>query len=300
MIYGTGSNARGLAEALEDDAECHVVGFLDSDPSLEGRRVSRLRVFAIRDLEAIFYGWNCHEVILTVADSSDDHDQEIVNRLIAGQIPFRCLPSITRPIQHRDHGESYNDLDEEALLGRRIIRSKVDLISKDIKNRCVFVSGAGGSIGGEICKQVVLQMPKKLVIFDSSESALYRINLQLTELFDQLEPANGCELVCVLGNVLDYQRLADIFRTHKPETVYHAAAYKHVPIVESNWVEGIRNNTIGTYLLGKTALENKVSKLVLISTDKAVRPTSVMGASKRAAEMIIEEFAQTSEKQNLR
>ena len=125
LIYGTGSNARGLAEALEDDAECHVVGFLDSDPSLEGRRVSRLRVFAIRDLEAIFYGWNCHEVILTVADSSDDHDQEIVNRLIASQIPFRCLPSITRPIQHRDHGESYNDLDEEASC-RRIIRPKVD------------------------------------------------------------------------------------------------------------------------------------------------------------------------------
>jgi FlaA1/EpsC-like NDP-sugar epimerase len=211
---------------------------------------------------------------------------EILGQIRNAQVSVRTLPSFNDLPQGKVKISDLQELDIDDLLGREPVAPSYSLLEKNIANKVVLVTGAGGSIGSELCRQIILEKPSKLVLYEQGEFNLYRLHQELLSLVDQLNLA--VTLIPVLGSVRDERRLQEIFIQEQPQTVYHAAAYKHVPLVEENPVEGILNNVFGTLSTAKIAMENGVENFTLISTDKAVRPTNVMGASKRLAEMVLQ------------
>jgi FlaA1/EpsC-like NDP-sugar epimerase len=287
LIYGSGVAGRQLLNAMSNNHDMRVVGFLDDDPRLQGQTLNGLRVYNPADLASIVSENGINTVLLALPSISRHRRNEILATIKAAKVAVRTLPSVTDLAQGRVTVSDLRELDIEDLLGRDPVPPDQTLLGKNIHAKVVLVTGAGGSIGSELCRQIAAIGPKKLVLFEQSEHALYQIHAELERRLDN----QSTELVTLLGNVQDKRHMTEVMALIKPHTVYHAAAYKHVPLVEHNPAEGLKNNVFGTLVTAQAAIAADVADFVLISTDKAVRPTNVMGASKRLAEMVLQALA---------
>ncbi len=287
LIYGAGVSGRQLAAALDGSREMSVAGFIDDDPALTGSMLNGHRIYARTNLAQLVDKGEVTHVLLAIPSAARKRRNEILETLRPLGVKVRTLPAIMDLAHGRVEMGALRELDIEDLLARDVAAPDPILFSRNILGKTVLVTGAGGSIGSELCRQILAAKPLSLLLVDSSEYALYAIDRELSA---RASGTPTC-IVPLLASVRDEKRLRDIFKTWRPETVYHAAAYKHVPLVEHNPAEGIRNNVFGTMIAAQLAREVGVSDFVLISTDKAVRPTNVMGTSKRLAEMILQAFA---------
>ena len=294
LIYGAGEAGRELAAALSHSHVTNVIGFLDDDPRLHGSQIRGLPVYNPSDIATIASKKRVVEVMLALPRISRRRRGEILQSLRGQNVVVRTLPSYSDLAEGRVTVNDIRELSISDILGRDTVAPDPALMRRDIANKIVMVTGAGGSIGSELCRQIFAHNPKKLVLFDHSEYALYAI---LQELQSRLTPeTSSVELTAILGSVTDKPRVDQLFLTSAPDTVFHAAAYKHVPLVEDNLFEGIKNNLFGTLVLSQAAIDAGVKKFVLISTDKAVRPTNIMGASKRLAELVLQALSTTQSK----
>ena len=291
LIYGAGSAGRQLAAGLSNSSEMSVVGFLDDDKSMWGSDLNGKTIYPPEELPDLIESLAVSDVLLAIPSASRKHRNETVDRLRGHKISVRTLPGISELADGKITISDLRPLQIEDLLGRDPVPPDPALISKSISGRCILVTGAGGSIGSELCRQIIQQGPSQLILFDHGEYNLYAIEQELLA-FSQSHDIE-VDIVPWLASVADAGRVADVFSAYKPATVFHAAAYKHVPLVEANPTEGARNNIFGTKVVAEQAIENGCANFVLVSTDKAVRPTNVMGATKRMAEMVLQSFAQT-------
>jgi FlaA1/EpsC-like NDP-sugar epimerase len=287
LIYGAGGAGRQLASAMVNSPEIRVVGFLDDDERLHGQVLNGLPIYNPVDLAEILAEASVTDVLLAIPSSSPRRRNEILESLKTLKIAVRTLPGLSDIATGKISLSDVRELDIDDLLGRDTVLPNQALMANNIKNKVVLVSGAGGSIGSELCRQILSVSPTKLLLIEQSEFALYAIHQELEEKISGTKTL----LVPILANVQDKARMLEIMSTWRPETVYHAAAYKHVPLVEHNPAEGIKNNVIGTLHTAQAAVECEVADFVLVSTDKAVRPTNIMGASKRLAEMTLQALA---------
>ena len=287
LIYGAGRTGRQLAAAMANSHEMQVVGFLDDDDRLHGHILNGQPIYGPGDLPNLVSTLNISDVLLAMPSIGRKRRNEILSDMRSAHVSVRTLPSVTDLAQGKVSISDLRDLDIDDLLGREPVVPNHILLSKNIVNKVVLVTGAGGSIGSELCRQILSVGPESLLLIEQTEFALYAIHQELEEKLPDLKT----KLVPLLASVQDDQRMHEIMSTWKPDTVYHAAAYKHVPLVEHNPAEGIKNNVLGTLKAAKAAAENGVSDFVLVSTDKAVRPTNIMGASKRLAEMVLQALA---------
>ena len=294
LIYGAGDAGRELAAALSHSHVTNVVGFLDDDPKLHGSYIRGLPVYNPSDIAKITSKTRVAEVMLALPRINRRRRGEILQSLRGQNVVVRTLPSYSDLAEGRVTVNDIRELSISDILGRDTVAPDPALMRRDIANKIVMVTGAGGSIGSELCRQIFAHNPKKLVLFDHSEYALYAI---LQELQSKTAPeTSSVELTAILGSVTDKTRVEQLFKRIAPDTVFHAAAYKHVPLVEDNLFEGIKNNLFGTLVLSEAAIAVGVKKFVLISTDKAVRPTNIMGASKRLAELVLQALSTTQNK----
>jgi FlaA1/EpsC-like NDP-sugar epimerase len=289
LIYGAGEAGRQLASAMVNSPEIRVVGFLDDDDRLYGSVLNGLPIYNPVDLDEILVEVPVTDVLLAIPSASPRRRNEILGSLKLHKISVRTLPGLSDIATGKVSLSDVRDLDIDDLLGREPVQANRNLLLNNIDNKVVLVTGAGGSIGSELCRQILALGPTKLLLIEQSEFALYSIHQELEEKSDGLKTL----LVPLLASVQDETRIKEIMSVWLPDTIYHAAAYKHVPLVEHNPVEGIKNNVIGTLCTGQAAAEHGVANFVLISTDKAVRPTNIMGASKRLAEMVLQALADT-------
>lgn len=287
LIYGAGTAGRQLAAALANSREIKVAGFIDDDARLHGNLLNGLAIYKPADLNSLVARHNIRDVLLALPRLSRPRRNEILREIHKARIAVRTLPSMSDLAHGKVEISDVQELDIDDLLGREPVTPNQGLLSKNISSKVVLVTGAGGSIGSELCRQVLALGPTKLLLVDQSEFALYSIHQELEERGAGQETV----LLPLIASVLDEARMRKIMSTWHPDTVYHAAAYKHVPLVEHNTGAGIENNVFGTLTVAQAAAENGVTTFVMISTDKAVRPTNIMGASKRLAEMILQAFA---------
>jgi FlaA1/EpsC-like NDP-sugar epimerase len=289
LIYGAGAAGAQIAEAIQRKRQLTLIGFLDDDPHLIGKTINAHTVYRLRDIPKLIELYAVTDILLAMPTISRSRRNEILAALRQHHVRIRSLPDLSELAQGKATIADIHELDIVDLLGREPVAPNPALISRNIRGKVVMVTGAGGSIGSELCRQILAVKPAKLLLLEHSEFSLYQIHSDLTALAAELNvPA---ELIPLLGSVRDYERIREICMVWKPHTVYHAAAYKHVPLVEHNPAEGVRNNVFGTYNVARAAVESGVADFVLISTDKAVRPTNIMGASKRLAEMILQALA---------
>jgi len=284
IIYGAGSSGRQLAAAIGASGEFTIVGFLDDDRSLYGTRVNGLRVYPPAWLPELIERDKISDVLLALPSASRQRRNEIIEGLRGLSVGIRTLPGLMDLAHGRVEASDLRELTIEDLLTRDPVVPEGDAVHRKICGRTVLVTGAGGSIGSELCRQIVSAAPARLLLFDNSEYALYAIHRNLIE-------TTEIDVVPLLGSVVDEARLVEIMRAWAPDMVFHAAAYKHVPLVEHNPLEGLRNNVIGTLRVAEIAARMGVKDFVLISTDKAVRPTNIMGATKRLAELVLQGLA---------
>ncbi len=290
IIYGAGQSGRQLLHALHHGDQYHPVVFVDDDNRLQRSIINGLRVARPEDLEQLIGKHDITQVLLAVPSASPERRKEIINSLVGLPVHVRTIPTIDELLAGEASVNQIRDVDLDDLLGREPVPPHPELVERCITDKVVMVTGAGGSIGSELCRQIIQSGPRELVLLDNSEYALYTIERELRDIMETL--GLELELVALLGSVQDQNRLESIFRTFEVRTVYHAAAYKHVPLVEYNIAEGVANNVFGTWYAAEAARKAGVETFVLVSTDKAVRPTNIMGASKRFAEMILQGLAQ--------
>ncbi|MBT2300796.1 polysaccharide biosynthesis protein [Variovorax paradoxus] len=289
LIYGAGIAGAQTAAALSGTHDYSLVGFVDDDPQKVGRTINGVKVYAYAETAGVVARHAITDILLAVPSVSRQRRNQIIGQLQSLPVRIRSLPGLADLASGRVTVEDFRDLDIEDLLGREPVAAQPDLLAQSLARRVVLVTGAGGSIGSELCRQIALQKPSELLLVEHSEFALYRIHQELASLVTR--SGTDVRLVPLLANVCNFERMSAIFRTHRPAVVYHAAAYKHVPMVESNAGEGIVNNVLGTLNMAHVAIDANVDRFVLISTDKAVRPTNIMGASKRVAEMVLQSLA---------
>ncbi|MDR9808742.1 polysaccharide biosynthesis protein [Rhizobium hidalgonense] len=299
LIYGAGKAGRQLAAALTNSAELNVVGYLDDDPRLKGGVMGGLPIYDPSDLPELAETLGVHNVLLALPSASRQRRNEILEHIRKARVNVRTLPDLTALAQGRVTVSDIRELEIEDLLGREAVAPRQELLDKAMRNKVVMVTGAGGSIGGELCRQILRNAPSSLILLDQNEFALYNIDAELRKLAELYEHED-LQIVPILCSVRDQDRMEHIIQSWRPQTLYHAAAYKHVPLVEHNAVEGIKNNVMGTLVAARAAQKYGVSNFVLISTDKAVRPTNVMGASKRLAEMVLQALAAESTTDRMR
>ncbi len=284
-IYGAGVAGRQTFAALKAAPEYFVVAFFDDDPSLIGTSVQGLRVYAGKDFARIHQTLMVNEVLIALPSASRTRRREVIERLEPTKIRVRSLPGFNQLVNGQVSISDINEVDVADLLGRDAVPPSPELMEKDVTGKRVMVTGAGGSIGSELCRQLIAAKPSLLILWELTEYALYSIEQEIKGI------ANGIPIVPILGSVLHQERMTRVLKHYQIDTVYHAAAYKHVPLVEWNPFEGVVNNSVGTLRTAKSAIAAGVSTFVLISTDKAVRPTNVMGASKRLAELALQALA---------
>lgn len=289
LIYGAGRTGRQLAAAMTNSHEMQVAGFLDDDDRLHGHVLSGHPIYNPADLGNLVSTLTISNVLLAMPSLSQKRRNMILNQIRSARVGVRTLPSVTDLAQGKIGISDLRELDIDDLLGREPILPNYILLARNIVGKTVLVTGAGGSIGSELCRQILSVGPRKLLLIEQSEFALYSIHQDLEE----RNPNLAIVLVPLLASVQDSERIREILCTWHPDTVYHAAAYKHVPLVEHNPAEGIKNNVLGTLRMAQAAAENGVSDFVLVSTDKAVRPTNIMGASKRLAELALQALSAT-------
>lgn len=288
LVYGAGSAGRQLVSALENSFEMRVAGFLDDDYRLHGHILNGQPIFSPDDLGELIESKGITHVLMAIPSATRSRRNAILKKMSNHHVVIRTLPSVTDLAEGRVTVSDLRDLSIDDLLGRNVVAPNQILLAKKINTRVVLVTGAGGSIGSELCRQIVKLKPEKLLLVDISEFALYAIHSELEGVCEASGDRKAARIVPLLASVQDEERMREIMDTWMPETVYHAAAYKHVPLVEQNLAEGVKNNVFGTLTTCQVAIEKGVSDFVLISTDKAVRPTNVMGASKRLAELCLQ------------
>ncbi|PAJ74860.1 nucleoside-diphosphate sugar epimerase [Pseudoalteromonas sp. NBT06-2] len=296
VIYGAGSAGRQLANALAKGQEYYVAGFIDDDKTKHKTIIQGITVSGLESIEAIINKKNITRILLALPSVKRVHRKEILLNLESLPLLVQSIPGLADMVEGNAQIAEFKDVEIEDLLGRDPVAPKADLMAVNITNKVVMITGAGGSIGSELCRQIIKQNPKKLVLFELSEFALYSIDKELNEY--KAQHSIEVEILPLVGSVQHINRLEAVMISFNVQTVYHAAAYKHVPLVEHNVVEGVRNNIFGTYYAAKAAIKAKVNTFVLISTDKAVRPTNVMGATKRMAELCLQALAKTQNKTN--
>ncbi len=289
LIFGAGTAGVQTASALAVSGQFELVGFVDDDAFKVGRSINGVPVFAPQSIPDLVNRGLVTDILLALPSASRARRKEIIESLRSLPVHIRTLPDWADLASGRVTTQDFQELDIEDLLGRDPVPPNRDLLARNLVGKSVLVTGAAGSIGSELCRQIVQERPRQLLLLDHSEFGLYTIHQELLALAASRSPE--LELVPLLGSVTDATRLAEICHGYKPHTVYHAAAYKHVPLVESNPAQGIFNNVFGTLHTARAALASGVSNFVLVSTDKAVRPTNVMGASKRMAELVLQALA---------
>jgi FlaA1/EpsC-like NDP-sugar epimerase len=294
LIYGAGQQGIALANSLMTSDKFRPLAFIDDNKKKHKSVIHGLKVYSSTELddlldEQVSKGQS-KKVLLALGSASNSKRKRLLEQLASKKVEVLTTPSVNDIVSGKAKIEEVKKVDIEDLLGRDPVPPRSELIQQCITDQVVAVTGAGGSIGSEICRQVLTQKPKKLVLIELNEYSLYAIEQEL----NQLKEAKGLELdiISILGSVQREHRLSTIFSTFKVDTVYHAAAYKHVPMVEHNVVEGVRNNVFGTWYCAEAAIKAQVKNFVLISTDKAVRPTNVMGTSKRVAELVLQALAE--------
>jgi len=286
LIYGAGSAGRQLSTALNESKEYKPVAFIDDAPDIFNHSINGLKVYSKDDLEYLIKKKNIKEVLLAIPSISHSHRKEIINYLEPFPVLVRSLPSLSGLANGKIRINDLIEIDVNDLLGRDLVSPNKSLLKTNILEKVVLVTGAGGSIGSELCRQILLIKPKKIVLYEISESSLYVIEQELINI-----AIPEIEIFPVIGSIADQDRMEFICNFYGVQTIYHAAAYKHVPLVEYNQTQGILNNAIGTRMAAEAAISANVETFVLISTDKAVRPTSVMGVSKRIAELVLQALA---------
>ena len=290
LIYGAGNAGRQLAAAMNNSHQVNVVGYLDDDKNLHNNIMGGLKIFDPKDLVKLVGEMDVSFVLLAIPSASRARRNEILENMRAAKVTVRSMPDLTELARGNIKVSDTKELDIEDLLGRNMVAPNQFLLDKAIEGRAIMVTGAGGSIGSELCRQILLHKPSSLVVVDQSEFSLYTIHAELVKMTVSLA-LGSIPVIPFLGSVRDGDRMRSIMARTNPQAVYHAAAYKHVPLVEHNPVEGIRNNAFGTMITAQAALDSGVENFVLISTDKAVRPTNIMGASKRLAELVLQAMA---------
>jgi len=285
LIYGAGSAGIQLANALKYSRELKPVAFIDEEKDLQGTLVAGLKVHPHSELKKVIEKKGIDEVLIAIPSAKRIVLKKLLEDIESLQVKVRVLPGVAELAQGKVLISELKEVDIEDLLGREKVEPDQNLLDKNIKNKAVLVTGGGGSIGSEICRQVTLNSPKALVILDSNEFRLYSLKQELDKL------GKDINIHPILGNVTNQKRIEEVCKVFNIETVYHAAAYKHVPIVEANPFEGIFNNVFGTLRCLKAAISSGVKTFVLISTDKAVRPTNIMGATKRLSELVLQAIA---------
>jgi FlaA1/EpsC-like NDP-sugar epimerase len=281
---------RELVGSLNNSPEMQVVGFLDDDDRLCGHVLNGQPIYKSSDLNNLVTTLNVSIVLLAMSKLSRKRRNSVLTNIRSARVAVRTLPSMTDLVSGKVSISDLRELDIDDLLGRETVMPNHILLAKCVRNKVVMVTGAGGSIGSELCRQIMTVGPRKILMVDQSEYALYSIHQDLIEKF----PGKRESLIPLLSSVKDEERILEIMSTWRPDTLYHAAAYKHVPMVEHNMSEGIKNNVFGTLITARASAQSGVSDFVLISTDKAVRPTNVMGASKRLSEMVLQAIAATN------
>lgn len=289
IVYGAGYTGHQLTLALQA-TPYKVVAFVDDNPALHGTVLANKKVFDPSMIEALMHTHSAKKILLALGSTPNSRRAEVIKRLEALPVSVQTVPAIPDILSGKARIEHIRDVDIEDLLGRDPVQANPDLMHACITNKVVMVTGAGGSIGSELCRQILRRSPKTLVLFELNEYSLYSIEQELQQ--EVLARGLELKLVSLLGSVQKENRLETIMRAFGVHTVYHAAAYKHVPLVEHNIVEGVRNNVFGTWYCAEAAIKAGVESFVLISTDKAVRPTNIMGASKRMAELALQGLAQ--------
>lgn len=289
VIYGAGSAGEQLAIALNNGDEYFVAAFIDEDKSKVGKKLLGKRIYDQQKLVQVIENIAPVKLLLAIPSVDVQRRKAILLELEHLPVKVQSIPGINELIQGKHKIDDIHDVNVTDLLGRKPVSPNSNLLCSNILNKVVMVTGAGGSIGAELCRQIVAVGPKKLILFELSEYALYSIEKELTALKGQL--SLDIEILPLLGSVQRESRLTAVMESFGVQTLYHAAAYKHVPLVEFNVVEGVRNNVFGTLAVAQAAIAAKVETFVLISTDKAVRPTNVMGATKRMAELVLQALA---------
>ena len=294
LIYGAGTSGRQLVDVVANSPEMQVVGFLDDDDRLTGHVLNGQTIYSPKDLDNLVATLNVNIVLLAMPNLPRKRRNTILADIRPTRIAVRTLPSMADLVRGKVSFSDLRDLDIDDLLGRDTVMPNHILLAKSTRTKVVIVTGAGGSIGSELCRQILILGPSKLLMVDQSEFALYAIHQELLSNF----PDKESSLIPLLGSVKDDDRMQEIIKTWRPDSLYHAAAYKHVPMVEHNVAEGIKNNVFGTLCAAKAAVQHGISDFVLVSTDKAVRPTNIMGASKRLSEIVLQALADTDSKTN--
>jgi FlaA1/EpsC-like NDP-sugar epimerase len=292
LIYGAGSAGRQLANALANSYEMRVVGYLDDDDRLHGHVLNGLPIYSPQDLAALVTSLGISDVLLALPTANRKRRNEILALMQQAKVSVRTLPSVMELAQGKVSTADLRELDIDDLLGRESVPPNHILLGRNVTRKVVLITGAGGSIGSELCRQLLKLKPDTLLLVDQSEFALYEVHQELLEKAQALGEG-APKLVPLLASVRDAERMREIITTWTPDTIYHAAAYKHVPLVEHNPAEALKNNVWGTWTVAQLAAEHGVSDMVLVSTDKAVRPTNIMGASKRLAELVLQGLAST-------
>lgn len=294
LIYGAGSAGQQLASSMRSEPAMRLRGYVDDDRRLNGQKLDGDKVFWSGDLPGTISKHAVTDILLALPKISRKKRRAIVDQVQKFKVHVQTLPNMKDIMDGQVSFNDIRELDIEDLLGREPVAPNELLLGRTIVGKIVMVTGAGGSIGSELCRQIVQSGARKLLLFELSEFSLYAIETELRR-YAKNRDLENIDIIPVLGSVTDAIRLQEILAYWRPDTIFHAAAYKHVPLVEANPVEGIRNNVLGTFELANAAHIAKVSDFILISTDKAVRPTNVMGATKRGAEQIIQAFAEKSE-----
>ena len=282
LIYGAGSAGRQLLTSLENSLEMNVVGFLDDNTHFHRQKILGRTVYDPLNVNKLINSENIDLVLLALPSITRKKRNQIINNLNKYKITVKTLPSIQDIVEGKVSLTDIKDLSIEDLLNREQVKPNLKLLSKNISSKVVMVTGAGGSIGSEISRQIIKLKPKKIILLEFSEFSLYKLSEDLKNLNQNIK------VIPLLLNILDKSKIEEIFKTFDIDTVYHAAAYKHVPMVEENICQSVKNNVFGTFIVAQAALKHNVSNFVLISSDKAVRSTNVMGATKRLAEICVQ------------
>ncbi len=291
IIYGAGDAGMQLLKSIKRSAGYCVVALLDDDRNIKGRTINGVKVYRPHHLHELVQKHNIEQVLIALPSVSARRKKEIISQLEDESVLVKTIPSLDNIVNGKVNVEELREIEIEDLLGRDSITPDEALFEQCIEDQVVLVTGAGGSIGSELCRQIIKHSPKQIILFEISEFALYSLEQELLKVI----PAD-IKLTALLGSVQDKKRMQGIFTVYGVNTVYHAAAYKHVPIVEENIIEGIRNNIFGTRYAAEAAQSAGVSTFVLISTDKAVRPTNVMGTTKRFSEMVLQALSEKNRK----
>ena len=283
LVYGAGDAGIQLVSALEYSKEYHPVGLIDDSKELQGNQIRGLDVYSVDSIKDVISKLKVDEILIAMPSASRNKRLEIINALESYPVLVRMLPGVAELAEGKVSIGALRQVSIKDLLGRDVVEANKELLGKNITNKIVVVTGAGGSIGSELCRQIVFLKPKALILYEMSELALYTIEKELSNI-----GIPSLDIYPVLGSVKNKGRLNNVFKRFKVDTIYHAAAYKHVPMVEFNNTEGVNNNIFGTLSCAQVAIDNGVETFVLISTDKAVRPTNTMGATKRSAELVLQ------------